>query len=265
MKNLKTSKTQILSILTIVLIFVFSNTLFAQTPKKYAVVVGCANYKLEGMDLNFSDDDAYRYFAYLLSCNGGGAVESENIVCLVDEAATKENILKTMNKIFSKASENDMLIFYFSGHGTEGAFCPTDVSNQYSSLLTYEEVRAVFKKHPAKHKVCLADACFSGKIFEGQPNTPTTSSSNVATNVVIMMSSKSTEKSQENPLIRQGAFSYYLLKGLRGAADRDQNKIVTLEELFPYIKANVSNFTKELQTPQIDGNAPKDMPMGILE
>ena len=120
----------------------------AQEFNKYAVIVGCADYQQADMDLRYSDDDAYRFYAYLKSCEGGG-IPDENIAVLVDEAATKTNIINTMNSIFSKASANDMLIFFFTGHGAEGAFCPTDMTNEYSSLLLHDEVKAVFKKYPA--------------------------------------------------------------------------------------------------------------------
>ena len=239
------------------------NTVQSQDVKKFAVVVGCADYQMQGLDLRYSDDDAYRYYAYLLSCEGG-AIPSENIAILVDEAATKQNIIKTMNDVYAKAGPNDMLIFFFSGHGSEGAFCPDDVSREYSSLLTHEEIKAVFKQHPAKYKICFADACYSGSIYEGKPETTYTPSSQQETSIVIMMSSDPTETSAEHPKIRQGAFTYYLLKGLKGSADRNKDKIVTLEELFPYVKANVLQFTGNQQTPIIEGNASKDMPIGTI-
>ncbi len=234
-----------------------------QFTEKYAVVVGCADYQMQGLDLRYSDDDAYRFYAWLMSCEGG-SVPADHISILVDEAAVKQNIMKTMDEIYSKAGPDDMLIFYFSGHGSEGAFCPTDITNQYSSLLSHDEVKAVFKKYPAKYKICFADACFSGSIYEGSPSSVSTTSSNQETSVVIMMSSASTETSQENPKIRQGAFTYYLLKGLKGSADRNKDGTITLEELFPYVKANVINFTNNGQTPFIEGKASRDMPVVVI-
>lgn len=243
------------------LLLVLSVTAFAQ--QKYAVVVGCSDYQVDGMDLRYSDDDAYRMFAYLKSVEGG-SLPDDHISVLVDEAATKANILSTMNEVFSRASENDMLLFYFSGHGAEDAFCPIDMNDQYNSLLMHSEVKAVFRKYPARYKICMADACFSGSIYHGKPENTGTSASAAETSVVIMMSSKHTETSQENPKIRQGAFTYYLLKGLKGSADRNSDNIITLEELFPYVKANVLNLTGNRQTPFIEGNASRTMPVGEL-
>lgn len=245
--------------------FLTINILTAQDFKKFAVVVGCADYQGQDMDLRYPDDDAYRFYAYLKSCEGG-AIPDENIAVLIDEAAVKSNILNTMDNIFSKASADDMLIFFFTGHGAEGAFCPTDLNNDYSSLLLHDEIKAVFKKYPARYKICMADACFSGSIYTGTPSQPSyPSSSPSETSVIIMMSSKPDETSQENPKMRQGAFAYYLIKGLKGSADRNKDNIITLEELFPYVKANVMNFTNNQQTPVIEGNASRYMPIGILK
>jgi hypothetical protein len=246
----------------LLMLFTF-NSLTAQQPRIFAVVVGCADYKKSNLDLRFSDDDAYRFYAYLKSCEGG-AVPDENIAVLVDEAATKNNIIQTMNDIFSKASANDLLMFYFSGHGAENAFCPTDITDQYNSLLLHSEVKAVFKKYPARYKICYADACYSGSIYQGTPTSSPVVSGPAETSVAIMMSSKNTETSQENSKMRQGAFTYYLIKGLKGSADRDNDKIINLGELFTYVKGNVLNFTKNSQTPVIEGNASRDMPLAVI-
>lgn len=252
------------TVLTYLITCLIINTLQSQQPRKFAVIVGCADYQMANMDLRYSDDDAYRVYAYLKSCEGG-AVPDENIAVLVDEAATKNNIINTMNEVFAKASPDDMLFFYFSGHGAENAFCPINTTDQYNSLLMHSEIKAVFKKYPSKYKICLADACFSGSIFQGIPSSSTTTNTNASdANVVIIMSSDLTETSAENVKIRQGAFTYYLLKGLKGSADRDADKVITLQELFPYVKANVLNFTSNGQTPVIEGNASRYMPMGNI-
>jgi uncharacterized caspase-like protein len=249
--------------LVVSLLILFTTALSAQDCQKYAVIVGCSDYQTDGMDLRYSDDDAYRMFAYLKSVEGG-SLPDDHISVLVDEAATKANILNTMNEVFARADEDDLLIFYFSGHGSEDAFCPIDLSNQYSSLLQHSEIKAVFRKYPARYKICLADACFSGSIYQGRPDNSSSASSSTETSVVIMMSSRQSETSQENPKIRQGAFTYYLLKGLKGSADRNSDRTITLEELFPYVKANVLNLTGNRQTPFIEGNAPRTMPIGVL-
>lgn len=246
-------------VLIVAILSVF-NTTHAQ--KKYVLIAGIADYLHNIPDLRYSDDDAYRFYAYMKSTKGG-SVPDENIAILVDESATRANILKTMDDIFAKATKDDMLIFYFSGHGGEGFFCPYETSADPNSLLLHEDVKKVFKRHPAKYKIVFGDACHAGSIFEGTSHTLPGGTA-TKTNVVIMMSSKYSETSQENPKLRQGTFSYYLLKGLQGSADLNNDKDITLEELFPYIKANVLNFTGNQQTPFIEGKAPTNMIIGKL-
>ncbi|PIE86187.1 MAG: hypothetical protein CSA05_01925 [Bacteroidia bacterium] len=246
---------------TILLLTLLQFSLVAQ--KKHVLIVGIADYLHDIPDLHYSDDDAYRFYAYMKSTKGG-SVPDENIAILIDEAATRANILRTMDKIFSKAGKDDILLFYFSGHGGEGFFCPYETSNDPKSLLLHEDIKKVFKRHKVKNKIVLGDACHAGSIYEGT-NHSTPSANAIKTNVVIIMSSKYDQTSQENPKLRQGTFSYYLLRGLQGKADANKDKYITLEELFPYIKANVMNFTQNRQTPFIEGKAPKNMIIGRLK
>ncbi|NJN34145.1 MAG: peptidase C14 caspase catalytic subunit p20, partial [Saprospiraceae bacterium] len=89
--------------------------------KIWAVVVGVGRYSTMPV-LKYSDDDAYQFFAFLKSPEGG-ALPDKQCRVLVDEDATRANILSTMRQVLLKADENDVVVFYFSGHGLEGSFC----------------------------------------------------------------------------------------------------------------------------------------------
>jgi uncharacterized caspase-like protein len=65
---------------------------------------------------------------------------------------------------------------------------------------------------------------------------------------------------------KHGLLTYYLLRGLRGEADGDQNGVVGLTELFDYVKPQVERtarreFNNE-QTPQLLGS-PQVLSEGI--
>ncbi|NJN77384.1 MAG: hypothetical protein HC803_02880 [Saprospiraceae bacterium] len=89
------------------------------TTKIWAVIVGVANYP-NIKSLNYTDDDAYRV-ANFLQRPEGGAVPDEQIRILIDESATKSKILYETRSLFDKADADDVILFYFSGHGMEGA------------------------------------------------------------------------------------------------------------------------------------------------
>ncbi len=235
--------------------------------KIWAVVVGVGRYTSMPV-LKYSDDDAYQFYAFLKSPEGG-ALPDKQIKVLVDEDATRMNILQTMRQILLKADENDEIVFYFSGHGLDGAFLPQDFDGINNRLL-HSEVKAIFEQSKAKHKLCIADACFSGSLLAmKQPLAPQIQAfykafDNTQGGMALFMSSKSQEYSLEDQGLRSGIFSHYLSRGLKGEADVDGNKIVTMRELYDYVYKNVRSYTSSAQTPTISGQFDWAMPVSMV-
>ncbi len=75
---------------------------------------------------------------------------------LLNDKATKSRILKAIKKVFNSASENDIVVFFFSGHGYPGGFCASDGN------LGYDEVRKAMSESMSKNKMMFVDACRSG-------------------------------------------------------------------------------------------------------
>jgi uncharacterized caspase-like protein len=239
----------------------------AQT-KVFAIVVGVASYDHMPV-LRYTDDDAYRFYAFLKSVEGG-ALPDENLRILIDEEATRDNILGNMDELFSEAGPNDLVIFYFSGHGLNGSFLPIDFDG-FNNKIAHEEIAAAFNKCKAKFKLCLADACHSGSLIamrsgEAEPvlsqyyQTLAKSVSGTA----VLMSSKAEETSLESSGLRQGVFSHFLIRGLKGEADVNKDKIVSVEELFDFIERNVREYTGNRQSPVIKGTYDPKMPVAII-
>lgn len=239
--------------------------------KIWAVVVGVGRYT-SMPSLKFPDDDAFRFYSFLKSPEGGALTENQ-IEILVDESATRENILKTMRTMFLKADENDVVVFYFSGHGLEGSFLPVDFDG-YNNKLRHDEVKQIFKMSKAKHKLCIADACHSGSLNYGQglaAKGPATVSlkrfyqafEDADGGIALLMSSQSEELSLEDQGLRQGVFTYYVLQGLKGKADNNSDKLVTIKELYNYVYKSVREYTAGMQTPVLTGNYDGSMPVAV--
>lgn len=226
--------------------------------KVWAVVIGIASYSHMPV-LRYTDDDAYRMYAFLKSPEGG-ALADDQIRVLVDEDATKDKITKTMDEVFGKAGPNDLVMLYFSGHGLKGSFLPIDFDG-YNNKLFHEEINDIFKTSPAKYKLCIADACHSGSLFAMKSGTVENalasyykSLAQAEPGTALIMSSKSDETSLESSGLRQGVFSHFLIRGLKGEADQDQNDVVSVQELFDFINENVRSYTGMRQSPVIKGD-----------
>ncbi len=237
--------------------------------KIYAVVVGVSKYT-SMPSLKFTDDDAYKVYSFLKSPEGG-ALPDDQIAVLVDEAATRENILRTMRQYMLRADANDVVLFYFSGHGLEGCFLPVDFDG-FNNKLRHEEIKQILLQSKAKHKLCIADACHSGTLNYGlaaKGPAPVSlekyyqafEDSNGG--VALLMSSMAEELSLEDHGLRQGVFTYYLLRGLKGAANANGDHIITIRELYNYVYAKVREYTANVQTPILTGAYDDAMPVAF--
>ena len=242
----------------------------ASTMKVWAVVIGISSYN-HMPALRYTDDDAYRIYAFLKSPEGG-ALADEQIRILIDEDATAEKIRSAMREIFSKAGKNDLVMLYFSGHGLRGSFLPIDY-NGYNNKLEHEELKQILDSSPAKYKLCIADACHSGSLLTMAEKTGTVrnvledyykSLAESEGGSALIMSSKSEETSLESSGLRQGVFTHFLIRGMKGEADKDANKIVTIEELFNFVDENVRAYTQNRQSPLIKGQYDQNMTISVV-
>lgn len=233
--------------------------------KVWAVVVGIGRYTSMPV-LKYTDDDAYHIYAFLKSPEGG-AIPDSQIRLLIDEDATRANIIRAMRHVFLKADENDVVLLYYSGHGIQGAFLPVDFDG-HTNKLQHDEVKAIFRETKAKHKICFADACHVGTLtaMKAPENTIRKyyeAFEESAGGTALLLSSKADEFSLEDQGLRQGIFSHYLIRGLKGEADSDNNKVVTIQELFDFVFQKVVKYTAYAQTPSITGHYDKNMPVAV--
>jgi uncharacterized caspase-like protein len=208
-------------------------------------------------------------FAFLRSPEGG-AIPSKNIINLVDKVATRRNILDSLNAMLGRVTKKDMVIFYFSGHGIKGAFLPIDYDGTYEKVLYHHEIYSALQQSNAQFKMCIADACHAGSMqeqkgFLGSSETDFYQNiQSVQSDFAMLLSSTSSENSAEADRLQQSVFSYYLIKGLEGLADTNQDKRISIQELFNYVRENVRKFTENRQSPTLTGQFDRGKIIGIV-
>jgi len=242
--------------ISLLIAFLFSA--FQIHAELYAVIVGVSKYKDPSDNLVFAASDA-RKFHDLLT----GNKQNPNIVLLLDEKATHSNIVKAINTTFRKAKTADRIIFFFSGHGTDGYFCQYDSGYSYDSFLKHEVIQNAFKRSSAGVKMCIIDACFSGSLRNVHA-TKTKSSVNFfkeyvvksntrKDNIIIFTSSRGNQYSQEDLFLGQGLFTYYLIQSFLGKADVNNDNKVTAKEMYSYVRNNVATRSRNNQIPVMFG------------
>jgi len=240
----------------------------------WAAVIGISDYQSPVIrQLRYADRDAEAFYQYLITPldSGGRGVSQANIRRLINKDATRSNIVEAIKDFMKNAIEEDIVIIFFAGHGVPDPFRPdvpyllaydSDVTRPAATAVEMKEIHAAIRDYiKAKKVIVFADAChsagISGDVAErGQHNGELVNKfleeiAKAGNSVLTFSASEANEFSQESPLWGggHGAFTYYLLEGLKGKANTDSDPIVRLGELVDYVNQNVRRDTKSMQHP----------------
>lgn len=214
----------------------------------YVVSVGIARYQYIN-PLRQTENDATDMAALYRT-------HTQHVTLLIGKNATRQNISSTLKNVFAQAGADDVVVFFFSGHGSKGGLCAYDTRGT-STCVSYGEIAKLIKGCRANNKLLFIDACYAGGLrHDGPNNAPTASAQNSfdkTEGVMLFLSSRTNETSRENPYGRNGMFTKYLLRGLKGGADDNRNRIVEAKELFDFVSSNVTKATKGKQHPVMWG------------
>lgn len=224
--------------------------------KIWALVVGVSDYHHMPV-LRYADDDAYQFHNHLLASDGM-ALPSTQVKFLINESATRQNILSELQWIANQADEDDLILFYFSGHGLKGSFLPFDYDG-FNHQVFHNEINNLLKPSKAANRICIADACHSGSLMAARGEEDTWIANwypmllSEQAEMTFFLSSKSSERSLESAGLRMGVFSHFLIEGLKGAAESNNDDLITLIELYQFVSARVSAYTGQQQHPLLAG------------
>ena len=252
---------------------------------KYALVVGIADYRHETIrDLKYPARDAKDFYQFLVDEDYGSFPE-DNVALLTNKEATTEKISKEMGELVMEVDEKDLVIIYYSGHGTLGPDKNDDEEDGYDEYyVTYDTDTSSGAKlystgisddrfgnwlgsMDSKRVAIFLDSCYSGGATKASKGTSVPGQKTIPKNEVfndfsfedrlLFAASRENQPSWESPQLNQGVFTHFLLEGFKGKADHNGDGKVTSEELYDYIRPNVSSYVDEhftsTQTPLMKG------------
>ncbi|TAE52027.1 MAG: hypothetical protein EAZ89_09160 [Bacteroidetes bacterium] len=245
-------------------------------PDAVAVVIGVRDYQHPDVPaVEFAHNDAASVKNYLVRSFG---FHEENIIYLVNPTQADLNgVFGTQGdhkaRLYNlvKPEVSDVFVFY-SGHGApelqtnEAYLVPSDCDpslvkfNGYALRTLYENLAQI----QAKTLTVAIDACFSGMsdrgTLIGQASPVRIKTSNPLLRnprAVVLSAAASAEVASWLPEESHGLFTYYLLKGIQGAANTDKNRDLSLAELRKYLNEQVPvaarRISNRVQTPDIQG------------
>lgn len=237
-----------------------------------AVVFGISDYKDEDItDLKYAHKDAIAFIDFLKG-DIGGNLPKEQWELHYDNTATTAQLAHSLDWLHDESKAGDLAVIYFSGHSdvetkfrtqagyllthdspsevyAAGAFSMT-VLNQYIEAMSNNDVKVVM----------VSDACHSGTLAGtelGGREAATASLAQRYYNEIKVMSCQPKELSIEGPQWGggRGVFSYYLVEGLTGEADNNQDSEINVKEIGRYLQDKVgAEKLPSVQTPNTSGD-----------
>jgi len=214
----------------------------------YVVCVGIADYAYQN-DLTKTEKDA-RDVGVLFRTH------TPYVYVVTGAQATRANVLKVLGTVFGKAQSDDIVVFFFSGHGSEGGMAVYETGGpRRNPSLGYKDIQRVLRRCKAKTKLLFVDACHSGGARAAGTSGLSGDWNSMAdkNKVMLFLSSRTGESSLENPGASNGMFTTHLLRALKGGADRDRDRIVTARELFDFVSTRVQRESGNRQHPVMWG------------
>ncbi len=233
-------------------------------PDKFALIIGIEKYS-ELPEARFAERDAQAVRSHLAALG----FPERNIVSVIGPKATKSAFSKNIETWLPKnVSANSTVFVYFSGHGApepgtgQAYLVPWDGDPQFLEESAYplKRLHERLGKLKAKRVILAMDACFSGAggrsvLAKGtRPLVTRVEISPAASGKIVSLSAAASDQvSGTLEEAGHGLFTYYLLKGLNGAAAAPGGG-VTLGSLYDYISPRVQDEARRQnreQSPQL--------------
>lgn len=255
----------------------------------FAVVIGISRYEHPGITpLKYADRDAQSFVDYLQRpiAKGGRGVPRENVLLLRNEEATYRQIRYALFEFSKQSVRDDIFIIFFAGHGTADPLRPnlyyflpfdSDPKSLGSTALPQADINFALNNYVGAGKVIgFFDACHGAAVSEALAGRDAEDSVSIGRFLyetaaakegrLLFSASEVYEKSYEAPRWGggHGVFTWYLIKGIEGAADRDNDRFVKLGELVDYVSDKVQRDTENQQHPTALGQWDRGIPISVV-
>ena len=233
-----------------------------------ALIVGVDNYERTPARAIFADSDAKVFADYASEKLG---IPDNRIKTLVNDGADEQGMLLAVKKWLSrlvKPGDTDVYVF-FAGHGLTSDdgkqmyLLPYDGSPELlddTAIARERLFNDIASANPRSVTVFL-DTCYSGTtrgtdvLIASRPIALKALKQSLPENFTVLTAAAGDQTAKPLEEAKHGMFSYFLMKGMEGDADTNQDNQITAGELHQYVQSNVVQQSSGSQTPELQGDA----------
>ena len=182
------------------------------------------------------------------------------VVCLHDQRdrdsarfPTRDNVEAELTRLCETVEPDDLLLVHFACHGKLIDGEPvlitneTRATNMAKKALRLAGVKQQMQQSKARRQVVTLDACHTGVEVGRDVTDPEfiRNSYELAEGFAMICASTAQQIAQEWKEKEHGVFTYYLLEGLSGKADRSKKGFVTVDDLKTHVLHNLRRWNVE--------------------
>ena len=245
-------------------------------PNAIALIIGVDEYE-SITSAPWAESDASVFYDYAQNALG---ISDDRIRLITGPESSETGIWKSIERwLPTEVDKNKSDVYvYFAGHGLASA----DGNNAYlipwdgdpdllerTAILRSELIDGL-KDLDAKNVTLFMDTCYSGKARGGKGTLVADSRGlrivkkdklyNLPNNFTLFSAAGNDETASSHPSLKHGLFSYWMMRGLGGEADSNNDRKITNGELHAFIDKNVQKNAVSMgrkQHPQLVGNKDK--------
>ena len=239
----------------------------AKNKDALALIIGVDGYENTSARAIYADSDAKVFADYASEKLG---IPSNRIKTLVNDGAGEREMLLSVKSWLARASKRDKtdVYIFFAGHGLASDdgqkmyLLPYDGAPELlddTAILRDRLFSDIASANPRSVTVFL-DTCYSGTtrgtdmLIASRPIAIRALEQSIPDNFTVMTAAAGDQTAKPLEEAKHGMFSYFLMKGMEGEADSNQDNKITAGELHSYVQSNVVQQSSGSQTPELQGD-----------
>lgn len=239
-----------------------------QRPSLHVLSIGVTDYADDSLDLKYAASDAQAFADTLEQHTGPAIYQHINKRVLLDQDVNLHRIRNELARMAKVVKPQDVFVLYMAGHGMalDGRYHFLPQNLRYSGNaavrqhgLSDEKLRQWLQPIKAKKNLLVLDTCNAGKSIHtlamargGNSLEDKVAIGNLmeSTGFAVLAASTSQQQALAGIVDHRtkkghGLFTNSLLNGLRGAADRSNDRRVSIRELDQYIHQQVPRLSQQ--------------------
>jgi WD40 repeat protein len=231
-------------------------------PTLHALVIGIQEFRNPKLQLTYAVADA-NLFAETLRTGASGLFEQVKVTLLTSRDATSRDAVVSALQRYQTINPDDLFILYIASHGTvdEGEYYlitsnvgALSTQRLNNDALSQTELKELVANIPSTKKLIVIDTCNAGQLGQamqtallsrGMSEDTAMKVLSRAVGSTILSASTSVQEALEG-YQGHGLFTWALVQGLQGKADKGKTGYVRTTDLAAYVEDEVPNMAEKI-------------------